>query len=64
MSYTTDTRDFNIYAESFDLIGLHEITLKASLTEHPSIVTQSPDQSAMIDLIDPCIDPDDIVGTS
>ena len=64
MSYTTDTRDFNIYAEYFDLIGLHEITLKASLAEYPSILTQSLDQSTMIDLIDPCIDPDGIVGTS
>ena len=62
MNYDTATREFNIYAEPFSLIGLQTFTVKAHLTAYPQTTTASPDQQAIIDIIDPCIDPDGIVS--
>jgi len=61
MNYDTSKREFNIYSEQTSLIGLQKITINAHLTQYPVIVSFKPDESAIIDIIDPCIDPDGIV---
>jgi len=60
MNYDTSKREFNIYSEQISLIGLRQLTIKAHLTQYPVIVTSKP-ESASIDIIDPCIDPDGII---
>ena len=55
MKYDTASREFSIYAEPFSLIGIHEITVQAHLTDYSVIISAI--ETANIDLIDPCIDP-------
>ena len=51
-----NNNSFQIYSEDFTLIGMQTITVSAKLTSYPVIVTAVP-QSAQIQIIAPCIDP-------
>ena len=46
-----------MYSEDFSLIGSHPYTVTAYLTDYPSLMTQAPDATAMIEFVDPCLDP-------
>ena len=39
MSYDIDTGQFTFYSEDFDLIGEHDFTIAAHLSNYPSIGT-------------------------
>ena len=55
ISYTASEQKFEIYSEDISLIGSQEITIYASLEDHPSVVSVS--EKTEIEFIDPCLDP-------
>ena len=57
MSYDSDSMTFKIYSELLDLIGDHQLTLSAHLTDYPSIATEKFAEKTVITIVDPCIDP-------
>ena len=64
MVYHQSNRTFGLYSEDFSLIGTRTVTLGASLSLYPAIVTvdgvppaMNINQSVQIELLDPCSDP-------
>ena len=63
MSYDTNTRSFVIYSEDFSLLGTHVITVAAHLETYPLTKTAQPDAATTIDIVDPCLDPFDLISS-
>ena len=58
MSYDSVTRTFSFYSEDYDLIGSHQFTLEAHLTEYPVTATSEKAVQSTIDITNPCLDPE------
>ena len=63
MKYDTDTRTFSFYSEDTNLLGDHEFTISAFLTEYPVIETPPQAEKEILTVINPCPDPDDVTKT-
>ena len=61
MSYTGTSNTFAIYSEDDNLIGLQPITMVASFTQY-SQINAGPAITTDILIIDPCVDPFDLVN--
>ena len=62
MSYELNSRGFTFYSEDFNLIGDHEFSIEAYLTEHPDMKTLQRAVTATIAVGDPCPDPASVVA--
>ena len=57
MRYDTLTRTFEIYSEDFDLIGTRSIEARGHFREYPTVMTDLPNVTTTIDILDPCLMP-------
>ena len=57
MRYDTLTRTFEIYSEDFDLIGTRSIEVRGHFREYPTVMSDLPNETTTIDILDPCLMP-------
>ena len=62
MSYDMSTRGFSFYSEDFNLIGDHEFSIEAYLTEYLITKTIEQAEKATLTVGDPCPDPDSVTA--
>ena len=62
VGYDPSTRTFTVYSEDFDLLGLQELTIQAYLVKYTQVVSDI--STTMIEFVDPCIDPEDVLSVS
>ena len=60
MSYNSNKREFRIYSEDPNLVGVHDITITSFLTDYPSI--KSLPTSSTLEVFDACPDPHSVVA--
>ena len=61
MSYDGAFRSFAFYSEDYDLIGKRLFFLQAFLTDYPTTVSAV--EEAFIKILNPCINPNLVLGT-
>ena len=61
MSYDGAFRSFAFYSEDYDLIGKRLFFLQAFLTDYPTTVSAV--EEAFIEILNPCINPNLVLGT-
>ena len=50
IAYDTILRQFEIYSEDLDIIGMHYITVKAFFVDYPLMTSQMPDLETQIEI--------------
>ena len=64
LTYESASRAFYYYSEDHDLIGPHTFTVQAHLTNYPVIATPEKAKSGILNVGDPCPEPNLVVATS
>ena len=57
VGYNPTTNTYTVYSEDFSLLGIHPYTVTATLTQYTSVTMTL---TANIELVDPCLDPENV----
>ena len=60
LKYSYSTRKFKLYSTDLELMGEHELTLSARLTNYATTSTEEFAEKTTIEILDPCINPQTI----